>query len=97
MDSSITLDIQALTEIAHYAHWIPANKGLTDKWMSENYPEWGWSDFIPGLIAQKIICAYVDNPDYIPLKQQLYIKREIKSVTVIRINGAISYQIQLWD
>jgi hypothetical protein len=93
MDASITLDIAALKEIAHYAHWIPANRGLTDKWMGEHYPDWHWNEFIPKMKMAGILVSHTDDPECVLLAQQIYIKKDVVAVTVNRRDGEISFTI----
>jgi hypothetical protein len=93
MDASITLDIAALKEIAHYAHWIPANKGLTDEWMAKNYPDWHWNEFIPQMKMSGILASHSDDPEFVHLAQQIYIKKDVSAITVTRIDSEITFSI----
>jgi len=49
------LDIEELTTLTWYAHWIPISKGLCERLFKRNYPGWQWNQIIPELIKANIL------------------------------------------
>ena len=46
---TLILDIEALSMIAGYAHWIPVTRGLYKDYFARNLPGWQWNQIIPFL------------------------------------------------
>lgn len=46
------LDNGAVKRLSHYAHPIPATRGISQAFVAETYPGWNWNDLIPVLLAQ---------------------------------------------
>jgi hypothetical protein len=61
--------------------------------MSENYPDWGWSDFIPQLIHLGIIKPNCNDPGFIALGQQLYISDELASITISKDSNTVEVEV----
>ncbi len=82
----LKLDVEALSMIAGYAHWIPGIRGLHKDYFARNLPGWQWNQIIPVLIRKEII-VYGENSGYRHLSQGLYIANDIKSVSLWIKNG----------
>ena len=87
MNKPLTLDVEALREIAGYAHWIPITRGIYKDFLQRNYPGWEWNQIIPVLMKKKIVKVHTKDPDFQLLSQGLYISGEIEAVTLWMING----------
>lgn len=35
-----------LDELLHYGHWIPVNRGFTQRFVAVNYPDWTWNELM---------------------------------------------------
>ncbi len=76
----LKLDVEALSMIAGYAHWIPGIRGLYKDYFARNLPGWQWNQIIPLLIRKEII-VYGENLGYRHLSQGLFIANDIESVS----------------
>ena len=85
--AELRLDIESLTTIAGYAHWIPITQGLHLEYFRSNYPGWEWNQIIPALIKKGIVKFHTEDPEFQLLSQGLYISREIEAVTLWIRNG----------
>jgi hypothetical protein len=80
-DKSIHLSTTDITELVHFAHFIPISKGLSQKYVAENYPGWEWNDILPVLIEKGILIK-VKSPGYANIGDGLYISKKTKGVTI---------------
>lgn len=82
--AELRLDIEALTMIAGYAHWIPITQGLHLDFFKRNYPGWEWNHIIPVLIKKGIVKIHSKDPDQVKLSQGLSISQDVESVSIRR-------------
>jgi hypothetical protein len=82
--SELRLDVEALTIIAGYAHWIPITQGLHLDFFQENYPGWEWNDIIPVLIKKGVLMMNSKEPNQRQLSQGLSIANDVKSILIKR-------------
>lgn len=85
----LTLDIDALTRIAGYAHWIPITQGIYKEFFIQNYPGWEWNQIMPELIKKDVLKVNSQDVNQRRLAQGLSISIEIESVTINKSQGAI--------
>jgi hypothetical protein len=78
---TLILDIEALSMIAGYAHWIPVTRGLYKDYFARNLPGWQWNQIIPFLIKKKIV-VYGEILGYRHLSHGLYIANDSESVSL---------------
>ena len=97
--TDLQLDIQALTIIAGYAHWIPITQGIYKDHFRTNYPGWRWNQIIPVLIEKGIVNMSPNDPDQQPLSQGLSISKEVTSVWISAVTGEVKqfYAIETDD
>jgi hypothetical protein len=76
------LDVEALRNIAGYAHWIPMIRGLYKEFFSLNYPGWEWNHIIPVLIKKGILKVHSKEIDQRYLAYGLSISIDIEGVTL---------------
>ena len=82
--AELHLDIEALTMIAGYAHWIPITQGIYKEFFRTNYPDWEWNHIIPVLIKKGIVKIHSNDPDQRKLSQGLSISQDVESVSIRR-------------
>ena len=82
--SELRLDVEALTIIAGYAHWIPITQGLHLDFFQENYPGWEWNDIIPVLIKKGVVMMNSKEPNQRQLSQGLSIANDVESILIKR-------------
>ena len=80
--SELRLDVEALTIIAGYAHWIPITQGLHLDFFQENYPGWEWNDIIPVLIKKGVVKINSKEPNQRQLSQGLSIADAVESLLI---------------
>ncbi len=78
----LRLDIESLTTIAGYAHWIPITQGLHLEYFRSNYPGWEWNQIIPVLIKKGAIKVHSKDPNQRMLAQGLSIAQDVESVLI---------------
>jgi hypothetical protein len=74
------LDVEALRNIAGYAHWIPMIRGLYKEFFSLNYPGWEWNHIIPVLIKKGVLKVHSKEIDQRYLAYGLSISKDVESV-----------------
>ena len=92
--STLTLDIEALTLIAGYAHWIPITQGIYKEFFIQNYPGWEWNQIIPELIKKDVLKVNSQDVNQRRLAQGLSISIEIESVTITKSKGGITITVK---
>ena len=79
-ESTISLNLKDLMEIANFAHWIPITKGLHEDFFHKNYPGWEWNSFIPKLIELSVVHVQSADSTLVHLGQGLYIASDIERI-----------------
>ena len=82
--NQLRLDIESLTTIAGYAHWIPITQGLHLEYFRSNYPGWEWNQIIPVLIKKDVVKIHSRDPNQRKLAQGLSIAHDVESVLIKR-------------
>ena len=91
--SELHLDIEALTMIAGYAHWIPITQGIYKDFFRRHYPGWEWNHIIPVLIKKGIVTIYAKDPDQRHLSQGLAISMDVESILIRRSKHRIEVTV----
>jgi hypothetical protein len=92
--SSVTLDVDSLQQLAGYAHWIPALKGISEKYITRNYPGWEWNDIIPVLIEKGVLSTDSGASDRRYLAHGLSISASTQSVKITNSKNGIKITIK---
>jgi hypothetical protein len=82
--AELRLDVEALTMIAGYAHWIPITQGLHLYFFQENYPGWEWNDIIPVLLKKGVVKINSKEPNQRHLSQGLSIAHDVEGILIKR-------------
>ena len=82
--AELRLDVEALTMIAGYAHWIPITQGLHLDFFQGNSPGWEWNDIIPVLIKKGVVMMNSKEPNQRQLSQGLSIAHDVESILIKR-------------
>ncbi len=94
--SKIIMDIELLTKVTGYAHWIPGIRGLYREFFAEHFPGWDWNDFVPRLIDKGILkFNELDNPDFTMLSQGLFISADVQAIEFIPQKNGVRVKVQL--
>lgn len=82
--AELRLDVEALTVIAGYAHWIPITQGLHLDFFQENYPGWEWNDIIPVLLKKGVVKINSKESNQRQLPQGLSIAQDVEGILIKR-------------
>lgn len=93
-DLSVTLDIDSLQQLAGYAHWIPALKGTSEKYITRNFPGWEWNDIIPVLIEKGFLSTDSEAADQRYLAHGISISASTQSVKITNSKNGIKITIK---
>ncbi len=93
--AELRLDIESLTTIAGYAHWIPITQGLHLEYFRSNYPGWEWNQIIPVLVKKGAIRIHSKDPNQRMLAQGLSIAHDVESVLIKRSKHGIRIMVHL--
>ena len=94
--SKIIMDIELLTKVTGYAHWIPGIRGLYREFFAEHFPGWDWNDFVPRLIDKGILkFNELDNPDFTMLSQGLFISADVQAIEFTPLKKGVRVQTRL--
>ena len=94
--SKVTMDIELLTRVTGYAHWIPGIRGLYREFFAEHFPGWDWNDFVPRLIDKGILkFNELDNPDFTMLSQGLFISADVQAIEFTPLKKGVRVQTRL--
>ena len=94
--SKIIMDIELLTKVTGYAHWIPGIRGLYREFFAEHFPGWDWNDFVPRLLDKKILQFQGEgNPALTQLSQGLFISSDIQAIEFIPQKNGVRVKVQL--
>jgi len=68
MPDSIYLSGHDVLRIAHHAHWIPIGRGITRRFMAENFPGWTFNEIYPRLVSAGVLLRHRDefSPRHLP-------------------------------
>ena len=91
---SIELDIDALHAVTHYAHWVPALRGISEEYVARNYPGWEWNEIVPFLLREGILSKQLDQSQVIQLRQGISISRTIERVVITRTKKGLKVSIK---
>ena len=79
--SKVIMDIETLSIVTGYCHWIPVTQGLYKEYFSENFPGWSWNHFVPKLLDLKILQFKGEGSENLTvLRQGLYISSDIHAI-----------------
>ena len=92
--ASVELDIDALHTITHYAHWIPALKGISEEYVARNYPGWQWNEIVPFLLREGVITKQPDQSQLIQLRNGISISQRIERVVITRTKKGLKVTIK---
>ena len=77
----VIMDIETLSIVTGYCHWIPVTQGLYKEYFSENFPGWSWNHFVPKLLDLKILQFKGEGSENLTvLRQGLYISSDIQTI-----------------
>ena len=91
---SIELDIDALHAVTHYAHWIPALKGISEEYIARNYPGWQWNEIVPFLLREGVLTKQLDQSQLIQLRNGISISQRIERVVITRTKKRLKLPIK---
>jgi hypothetical protein len=91
---SVTLDVDSLQQLAGYAHWIPALRGISEKYIAHNFPGWEWNDIIPVLIEKGILSTDSEAADQRYLAHGISISASTQSVKIAHSSNGIKVAIE---
>ena len=92
--SKIIMDIELLTRVTSYAHWIPGIRGLYREFFAEHLPGWDWNDFVPRLIDKEILkFNELDNPEFTKLSQGLFISADVQAIEFIPQKNGVGVKV----
>ena len=89
----LRLEVEAIRELANYAHWIPMVHGYTRDFMDSRYPGWEWNDLIPKMLKRGIISTEQSDGD-IKLWQGLWLKAGVSAVVVTKTGDRMSFRCE---
>jgi len=89
----LRLEIEAIRELANYAHWIPMVRGYTREFMDRRYPDWEWNDLIPKMLSRGIISTEQSDGDT-KLWQGLWLKAGVSAVVVTKTGNRASFRCE---
>ena len=90
----VELDIHALHSITHYAHWIPALKGISEEYIARNYPGWQWNEIVPFLLREGVLTKQLDQSQLIQLRNGISISQRIERVVITRTKKGLRVTIK---
>jgi hypothetical protein len=93
-DLSVTLDVDSLQQLAGYAHWIPALRGISEKYITRNFPGWKWNDIIPVLIEKGVLSTDSEAADQRYLAHGISISASTQSVKITNSKNGIKITIK---
>jgi hypothetical protein len=93
-DLSVTLDVDSLQQLAGYAHWIPALRGISEKYITRSYPGWEWNDIIPVLIEKGVLSTDSEAADQRYLAHGISISASTQSVKITHSSNGIKVAIE---
>ena len=92
--SPVTMDIETLKLVTNYCHWIPITQGLYKTFFQENFPGWKWNDFVPKLLAIKILRFRDGGEENLTkLSQGLYIPPEIEAIELRHESSGVKVRV----
>ena len=92
--SKIIMDIELLTKVTGYAHWIPGIRGLYREFFAEHFPGWDWNDFVPRLLDKKILQFQGEgNPALTQLSQGLFISTDVQAIEFIPQKNGVRVKV----
>jgi hypothetical protein len=92
--ASVELDIDALHTITHYAHWIPALRGISEEYVARNYPGWQWNEIVPFLLREGVLTKQSDKSQLIQLRNGISISQRIERVVITRTKKGLKVTIK---
>ena len=89
----LRLEVEAIRELANYAHWIPMVHGYTRDFMDSHYPDWEWNDLIPKMLNRGIISTEKSDGDT-KLWQGLWLKAGVSAVVVTKTGDRVTFRCE---
>jgi hypothetical protein len=90
----VELDIDALHAVTHYAHWVPALRGISEEYIARNYPGWQWKEIVPFLLREGVLTKQLDQSQLIQLRNGISISRTIECVVITRTKKGLKVTIK---
>jgi len=94
---SIELDIDALHAVTHYAHWVPALRGISEEYIARNYPGWQWNEIVPFLLREGVLTKQLDQSQLIQLRNGISISQTIEGVVITRTKKGLKVTIKKFN
>ena len=92
--SKVIMDIETLSIVAGYCHWIPVIRGLYKEYFSENFPGWSWNHFVPKLLHLKILQFKGEGDENLTmLRQGLYISSDIQAIEFVPNRNGVKVRV----
>ena len=94
--TNVVMDIELLSRLTNYCHFIPQLNGQAGSFMDKNFPGWDWNDFVPRLLDKKILQFQGEgNPALTQLSQGLFISSDIQAIEFIPQKNGVRVKVQL--
>ena len=92
--SKVIMDIETLSIVTGYCHWIPITQGLHKEYFSENFPGWSWNHFVPKLLDLKILQFKGDGDENLTmLRQGLFISSDIQAIEFLPEKSGVKVRV----
>ena len=96
-EKTLDLDVAALCKITQYAHWMPALRGISEKYIARNYPGWLWNEIVPILLREGVLTKQQGQSQLIKLSNGISISQTIERVVIARTKKGLRVTIKKFN